>query len=79
MFCFFNLKCFYWFWIDKVWFGVCGGLVECFGWELSLVRILFVIVFFLILGLVVLIVYVVGVMIILKELIGCLNLVLEEE
>ncbi|MEC7290346.1 MAG: envelope stress response membrane protein PspC [Pseudomonadota bacterium] len=74
-----NPKRFYRSRTDKVWLGVCGGLAERFGWEPSLVRILFVIAFFSIPGPVVLIAYVVGAMITPKEPIGRPNLAPEEE
>lgn len=32
---------------DKVWLGVCGGAAERFGWEPTLVRLLFVLSFFM--------------------------------
>lgn len=37
-----NPKRFYRSRTDKVWLGVCGGLAERFGWEPTLVRLLFV-------------------------------------
>lgn len=74
-----NPKRFYRSRTDKVWLGVCGGLAERFGWEPSLVRILFVIGFFFMPGPVLLIGYVVGAMITPKEPIGRPNLAPEEE
>lgn len=74
-----NPKRFYRSRTDKVWLGICGGLAERFGWEPSLVRILFVIGFFFMPGPVLLIGYVVGAMITPKEPIGRPNLAPEEE
>lgn len=74
-----NPKRFYRSRTDKVWLGICGGLAERFGWEPSLVRILFVIGFFFMPGPILLIGYVIGAMITPKEPMGRPNLAPEEE
>lgn len=45
-----NPKRFYRSRTDKVWLGVCGGLAERFGWEPTLVRVLFVLSIFFMAG-----------------------------
>ena len=45
-----NPKRFYRSRTDRVWLGVCGGIAERFGWEPTLVRILFVLSIFFMAG-----------------------------
>lgn len=64
---------------DRVWLGVCGGIAERFGWEPTLVRILFVLSIFMFAGPFAIFAYVIAAMITPKEPIGRPNLAPEEE
>lgn len=55
---------------DKVWLGVCGGIAERFGWEPTLVRLLFVASIFFAAGPLSIIAYIVVAMITPKRPIG---------
>lgn len=44
---------------NKVWAGVCGGIAERFGWDATLVRLLFILAFFFFAGPLIFIVYIV--------------------
>lgn len=74
-----NPKRFYRSRTDRVWLGVCGGVAERFGWEPSLVRILFVLSFFVLAGPFSIFAYVIAAMITPNEPTGRPNLAPEEE
>ena len=74
-----NPKRFYRSRTDKVWLGVCGGLAERFGWEPTLVRVLFVLSIFFFAGPIAIFAYVIAAMITPKEPMGRRNLAPEEE
>ncbi|MEL7041016.1 MAG: envelope stress response membrane protein PspC [Pseudomonadota bacterium] len=74
-----NPKRFYRSRTDRVWLGVCGGLAERFGWEPTLVRILFVMSIIFVAGPLSIFAYVIAAMITPKEPIGRQNLAPEEE
>ena len=64
---------------DRVWLGVCGGIAERFGWEPTLVRILFVLSIFFMAGPVSIFAYIIAAMITPQEPKGRRNLAPEEE
>lgn len=74
-----NPKRFYRSRTERVWLGVCGGVAERFGWEPTLVRILFVLSFFLFAGPFVIFAYIIVAMITPKEPFGRPNLAPDEE
>lgn len=74
-----NPKRFYRSRTDKVWLGVCGGVAERFGWEPTLVRVLFVLSILFFAGPIAIFAYVVAAMITPKEPRGRPNLAPEEE
>ena len=74
-----NPKRFYRSRTDRVWLGVCGGIAERFGWEPTLVRVLFVLSIFLFAGPFAIFAYVIAAMITPKEPMGRPNLAPEEE
>ena len=64
---------------DRVWLGVCGGIAERFGWEPTLVRILFVLSIFFMAGPFSIFAYIIAAMITPQEPRGGRNLAPEEE
>ena len=64
---------------DRVWLGVCGGIAERFGWEPTLVRILFVLSIFFMAGPFSIFAYIIAAMITPQEPKGRRNLAPEEE
>lgn len=74
-----NPKRFYRSRTDRVWLGVCGGVAERFGWEPTLVRILFVLSIFFMAGPFSIFAYIVAAMITPKSPMGRPNLAPEEE
>ena len=64
---------------DKVWLGVCGGIAERFGWEPTLVRVLFGLSIFMFAGPFAIFAYVIAAMVTPKEPMGRANLAPEEE
>lgn len=74
-----NPKRFYRSRTDKVWLGVCGGAAERFGWEPTLVRLLFVLSIFFMAGPLSIIAYVVIAMITPKAPMGGRSLRPDEE
>jgi phage shock protein C len=74
-----NPKRFYKSRTDKVWLGVCGGIANRFNWDVTLVRLLFVLSIFFFAGPFAIIAYIVMAMITPKEPIGRANLAPEEE
>ena len=64
---------------DRVWLGVCGGIAERFGWEPTLVRLLFVLSIFFMAGPFSIFAYIIAAMITPKEPMGRRNLAPEEE
>ena len=74
-----NPKRFYRSRTDRVWLGVCGGLAERFGWEPTLVRLLFVLSIFFMAGPFSIFAYIIAAMITPKEPRGRQNLAPEEE
>ncbi|MEL7541318.1 MAG: envelope stress response membrane protein PspC [Pseudomonadota bacterium] len=74
-----NPKRFYRSRTDSVWLGVCGGVAERFGWEPTLVRVLFVLSIFMFAGPFAIFAYVIAAMVTPKEPMGRPNLAPEEE
>ena len=74
-----NPKRFYRSRTDKVWLGVCGGVAERFGWEPTLVRLLFVLSILFFAGPFAIFAYVIAAMITPKAPMGRPNLAPEEE
>ena len=74
-----NPKRFYRSRTDRVWLGVCGGVAERFGWEPTLVRLLFVLSIFFMAGPFSIFAYIIAAMITPKEPMGRRNLAPEEE
>ena len=74
-----NPKRFYRSRTDRVWLGVCGGIAERFGWEPTLVRILFVLSIFFMAGPFSIFAYIIAAMITPQEPKGRRNLAPEEE
>lgn len=74
-----NPKRFYRSRTDRVWLGVCGGIAERFGWEPTLVRLLFVLSIFFMAGPFSIFAYVIAAMITPKAPMGRRNLAPEEE
>lgn len=74
-----NPKRFYRSRTDRVWLGVCGGLAERFGWEPSLVRLLFILSIFFLAGPFSIFAYIIAAMITPKAPMGHRNLAPDEE
>ena len=74
-----NPKRFYRSRTERVWLGVCGGVAERFGWEPTLVRLLFVLSIFFMAGPISIFAYVIVAIITPKEPMGRRNLAPEEE
>lgn len=74
-----NPKRFYRSRTDKVWLGVCGGAAERFGWEPTLVRLLFVLSIFFMAGPIAIFVYIIIAMITPKTPMGRPDLRPEED
>ena len=74
-----NPKRFYRSRTDRVWLGVCGGLAERFGWEPTLVRLLFILSIFFLAGPFSIFAYIIAAMITPKAPMGHRNLAPDEE
>lgn len=74
-----NPKRFYKSRTDKVWLGVCGGIANRFGWDVTLVRLLFVLSIFFFAGPFAIFAYIIAAMITPKEPMGGINLAPDEE